>query len=276
MALAVVALVGLRAGSCLRVDRPYKPLSAKQLVAALSARANAVRSVRAETRMAHQTNQGKVKATVRLMAERGGKLRFDAVSPFDTPLSTLVANGSDFALVDAKSNRHYYGPASPCNLARLLRVRLRPDDVLTLLGGFTPMIAHERAELRWDERAGAEVLTLHGSNRKQVIRLQGSSANGRVRWDLLSSEISDAAGMVLLRITAKDHHTVKSLRVPRVISVEQPVYKTSLDVAFKKHEINLALPEVAFKLPSAGGMPSQRVDCATRLSTTKAPEKKTK
>jgi hypothetical protein len=260
--LGLIALLCLRGSSCLRTDRPYKAPKAAELVAHLRSRVARVRSVRAETRMSHHTNQGKVKATVRLMAALGGKLRFDAVSPFDTPLATLVSDGTRFALVDAQKNRHYHGPASPCNIARLLQVALQPADVLTVLAGGTPIIAHGSAKVEWDGRAAAEVLTLQGEELVQTVRLDGTDR----RWDLLLSELRTRKGELLLRIEPGDYRRIDSLRLPGRIHVSQPGNKAELDVVFRSEEVNLKLPAAAFELPGADGMPSQLVECTTVIT----------
>jgi len=260
--LGLLALVVLRGGSCVQIERPYKAPTAAEVVAALKARAARVRSTRAETRMSHRSSQGKIKATVRLMARRGGKLRFDAVTPFDTPLATLVSDGKKFGLLDAQKNRHYHGPASPCNIARLIGIVLHADDVLTILGGSTPLIKYDKAELRWDDRASAEVLTMRGPGGvNQTVRLDGTDR----RWDLLSSEIKDGKGATVLSIKTGRFVKRDGLRVPTTIAVRQPKYKAELDVSFKKQELNLTLPAAAFELPAAGGLPSQRVECHTEI-----------
>lgn len=257
----LVALACLPAARCASVQRPYKAPDAKTVLQALQRRAAAVRSLRAEARMSYQTHQGKVKATVRMMAQTGGKLRFDVVSPFDTPLATLVTEGGQFSLVDAQKNRHFHGPASPCNLSRLLRVQLRPEDVLTVLGGATPLITHDRKSLRWDDRAGSEVLTLHGKTSTQLLRLDGRDRG----WRLQSSEIRDNKGKLLLRLTADGYKRRGGVEVPTQMKVEQPTQKAVLALEFKRQEINIELPKIAFERPSAKSMPSQQVDCATTL-----------
>ncbi|MCC6748082.1 MAG: DUF4292 domain-containing protein [Deltaproteobacteria bacterium] len=267
VALALVGLGPLLGAHCLTVVRPYPPPKPEAVLAAIEARGRSVRTLRAEARMTHETAQGKVKATVRMLAEAGGKLRFDVVSPFDTPLATLVADGKEFALLDAQQNRHFHGPAAACNLARLLRVALEPNDVVRVLAGATPVIAHQRRQLAWDDRAGVEVLTLHGAQHTQLIELEAGVEGGRPRWEALRSEVRGAKGEVILRIVAKEHQTVGGVRLPSLLEVSQPTLGTSLELTFKQQEVNVTLPAAAFELPAAGGLPSQRVECHTALRT---------
>ncbi len=259
--VAGLALLLLRGASCTTIARPYPPPTAAELAAAVRARGLRVRSLRAETRMSLRSSEGKLKATVRLMAERGGRLRCDAVSPFDTPLMTLVVAGPKFAFLDAQKNRHYHGPASPCNVSRLLQVALSPDDIVTVLGGSTPLIPFVKAEVAWDERDGVEVLTLSGAEHTQTLRLDGRNRS----WNLVLSEIKERGGATVLRVESSGYHDVSGLAVPRELHVSQPKQGAELAVSFKRHELNLSLPAEAFELPEAGGLPSQHVDCATVL-----------
>jgi hypothetical protein len=262
LALAAIALTFLAGARCASVSRPYAAPSATDVEAAVRKRGAAVRALRGEARMSYVTKQGKVKATVRMMAAQGGKLRFDIVSPFDTPLATLVTSGGSFALVDSQKNRHFHGPATPCNISRLLRVQLQPRDVLTILGGGTPLIAHSSRSLRWDDRAGVEELTLVGKGGiKQTVRLDGRDK----RWRLLSSRIRDGKGKLLLALTAAEFKTQKSLSLPMRLKVRQPSQNAELELDFKKQEVNITLPDIAFERPAAGGLPSQRVDCDTQI-----------
>lgn len=257
IALLLSVLVLLRAGSCLRIERPYPPPTAEALLAAVQAHTRAVNTMRAEARMTHTDPKQKLKATVRMMARRVSDLRFDLVSPFDTPIATLVCHDGRFALVDAQKNRHYHGPASPCNLARLLQVHLPAAEVLTLLTGGAPLIAHDKRSVTWDERAGVEELRLSSSTLEQIIRLDGTKR----RWNILSLEIRTRRGETILRSGATDYRAVAGIELPKRIRLEQPMRSTTLELDFKHQEINLALPAVAFELPTASGLPSERVVC---------------
>jgi len=263
--LAVLAVTQLRAGSCAHVERPYAAPTAQQVVTAVLTRGLRVRTIRAETRASHASKAGKVKGTVRLMASTGGKLRFDLASPFDTPLATLVTDGKEFSLVDAQKGRHYTGPASPCNVGRLLQLVLSADEVRTILGGSTPVIKHERAALRWDDRDGSEVLTLEGNGLTQIIRLDGRDRS----WDLLQAEIRGPDGKLLLWLEAGGWRKLAGLRMPKTLHIKQPRQGAELWLTFRKTEINIELPAAAFILQQPNGLPSQKVACDTVVKVPK-------
>jgi outer membrane lipoprotein-sorting protein len=253
----IVVLVFLRAGSCLRIERPYPPPSSEALLAAIQHHGRAVRTLRAEARMTRITPRERIEARVRLMGKKPGELRFDVVSPFDTPIATLVSHGERFALLDAQNSRHYFGPASPCNLSRLLHVQLPPEEVLTILAGGAPLIAHATRTVAWDERDGVEVLRLESATLEQVIRLDPT----KKRWSVLSFEIRTTAGQVVLRSRASAHRRIGRLWVPQRIDLQQPQQDSAIELRFEHQELNISLPAAAFELPESGGFPSEEVTC---------------
>jgi|GEM_PF-5543386 hypothetical protein len=265
IALGVLSMTLLMGGRCMQVNRPYAAPTAEDLVNATLHRNRQLRAFRAEARMSHKTDQGLVKATVRMMAEVGKKVRFDVVSPFDTPLATLVADGKDFALIDTKQNRYFHGPASPCNLARLLRIQISAGDVLTILGGSTPVIEHHKRSISWDDRAGQELLKLEGARFRQEIRLKRSKDT----WELRRSVVYDLKGRELLKIIAGKFKTISGLRVATNLKISQPIYKAALEMRFVSREVNIKLPTIAFELPPSDGLIRERVVCSPEATSAK-------
>lgn len=260
VALIALFLIGAR---CAHVERPYQAPDAETIKIVLQKRMATFSSIRGEAKMSYKIPNGKVKATVRMMAERGHKLRFDVVSPFDTPLSTLQSNGKNFLLIDAKKNKRYHGPATPCNLSRLLRVGLKAEDIRLILAGFTPLIDHQQTKLSWDSVQGVEVLYLRGRHFEQIIKLDGRDKS----WPILSSEIKKLKGETILILHMNDHQWIKNdkfhEKMPRTITIEQPMQNALLDLSFKSREINIDLPQIAFSLPTDPAELGQYVDCNT-------------
>lgn len=263
-----VGLMGvtLSAGSCLTVDRPYSPPSAEALIRSIQQRAESVTTLRAEAKMTHRDRGDAIKATVRFMTSRTPhttQVRFDVVSPFDTPLATLVSDTNTFSLVDAQKNRHYYGPALPCNLARLIGIELPVEAIVAILNGSMALIAYDSAEVAWDGREGVEVLTLHGKTLQQTIRLESRDR----RWNVLSSEIVDTQGERLLYIVAQGYRREGELWHPQQITVQQTVrhtktpYERFLSLSFKKRDVNVTLEPVAFEPLKQEGLISEEVRC---------------
>ncbi|MBK8479703.1 MAG: DUF4292 domain-containing protein [Proteobacteria bacterium] len=255
-------LVLLHLGGCLPLGRPYPAPPATEILRALEQRALGLRTVRAEARVLWESAGEALKTTLRLLAAPVGRLRFDLISPFDNTLATWICRDGRFALRDARTNRHYFGPASPCNLARIIGVALEPAALQRVLAGSTPVIAHQRRTLRWSSRAAREELTLYGATLTQTIALR----RNRNDWDVEQSSIFDSRGRLLLRLSFAEPQEQDGLRLPALIKVEQPPRGTTVALSFRAREANLVLPARAFELPAARGLPSEEVRCTSAAS----------
>jgi hypothetical protein len=133
-----------------------------------------------------QTEKGKrLSGKVYVMLERPGSIRFDAMSPVDTPMAILTANESTFALMDVKSDAFYTGPPSACNVARMLQIPLPPAAVAGILTGTPPLMDPQEQRLEWKLK-GYHLLTLRRLHDMQVVQIvtgrQGTSALRYVYW----------------------------------------------------------------------------------------------
>jgi hypothetical protein len=247
----------LLAGCCTH-RRHYPPPTAARLTGVLKAGRGAPVSLRAEAKVDQWTKKGRIKLRVYMLAAPGGHLRFEAVSPFDTPLVTLTSDGTRFASIDHKHDVFYRGPAKACNIARVFGLALPPREVRrTLLGG-TPVIPHRRATLRWDRCEGAEVLTLSGrGGRTQRIWLRRK----RSSWQVLRSEVRNAKDQVLFELRFERFRRIEGRWVPRVIKVEQPRRKADLIIRYQKLELGVKIPPAAYQLRVPAGLPVRRLDC---------------
>ena len=77
----------------------------------------------------------RVRATVNMLVERDGHLRFEAEVSLQGTVATLATDGATFALLDARKNELSRGPACPANVASLIRIPLAPADVAAVLLG---------------------------------------------------------------------------------------------------------------------------------------------
>ena len=85
------------------------------------------------------------------MTSAPDSVRFDVFSPFGVTLSTLTADGRDFALFDMKEKSFLRGPANTCNVARSTQVPVPPFALVQLLRGEAPVLVHEasQASIAW-------------------------------------------------------------------------------------------------------------------------------
>lgn len=254
ISLPLVAMLVL--SGCYRRNYPRPTTTALIKIVGSHAR---VGTMRAKAKADQWTPKGRIKLRVYLLSAPRGKLRFEAVSPFDTPLATLTSDGQRFASIDHKQHRYYSGPAKPCNIARVLGLELEPEAVRQVLVGGVPILAHDKASLSWDRCQGHEVLTLQSSQsgRTQIVRLRRRGAGD---WRIQSSVVKQK-GKVLVELFFKSYRRIQGLHLPRVIQIKQPPHKSDLIIRYAKQEINVEIPEDAFRIKPPAGLPEQVLDC---------------
>jgi hypothetical protein len=259
MRRCLLVLVAILAGCPpAHVERPYAPPTAAELVQALQARAAQLRTLRADARVDHMGDGGeRVKLSVAMLLERGGKLRLEAESPLGGALATLVSDGQRFQLLDVRANRFLVGAAEPCNVARLIRVWLSPDDVVQVLMGGAPL-GGEPTGVRWDpSNGGREVLELRTPDGgRQTISLDARER----RWDVVAAERKDAEGKTLWRLEHDDFQTEGGVRLPMKTYVEEPPHHADVKIRYRSVEPNVATkPEQLHLEP--GGLKPEPVTC---------------
>ncbi len=263
-ALAGTGLVALFSSGCppKMVARPYPAPAAEELLAHLRARAGRVHSVRADAKVDYLADHGdRVKVSMMLVAADPDRLRMDAESPFGGTVASLASDGKQFEFLDVRNNRFLSGEATPCNIARLIRIELQPADVVTALEGSAPLLAGDdiKAEVSWDGRdGGRDVLTLHASSGQvETISLDAKDRH----WDVMSAELHDGAGAVLWRLTHSDFHDNGSERMPSRTTIEQPGRHADARIKYRSEELNVELPAAAFQLSPPAGVPVEPVRC---------------
>ncbi|HEX9103365.1 MAG TPA: DUF4292 domain-containing protein, partial [Polyangia bacterium] len=250
---ALVAVVVL-AGCPKPAVRPYPPPTADELMAALRARAEHFKTLRATAKVDYMANGGqRAKIKVNLLVARGGKLRIEADSPLGGALSTLTSDGNRFALLDVRENRFLQGPASACNVGRLTRLVIPPDDVVAVLMGGAPLDGAIKG-VAWDpNNGGREVLTLAlPDGGSEAIQLDARDK----RWDVMRAERRDAAGKVLWRVTNdgwKDRDG--GVRMPDVEDVEEPPHGADAEIKFRGIEPNVEIGDDLFRLAPPQNVP---------------------
>jgi outer membrane lipoprotein-sorting protein len=243
-------------------QRPYPPPTAAELIASLRAHADHLHSLRATAKVDHLANGGqRVKVKVTMLLARPDKLRFEAESPLGGTLAYLTADGRDFALLDVRENRFLVGPANSCNVARLIRLTLPPEDIVTLLMGDVPL-AGEPGDVSWDpSHGGREVLTLHTPDGgRETIKLDGRDK----RWDLVGAERMDAQGHVLWRLNDDGWSDHDGIRMPDTIHVEDPAHKADAVVKLRALEPNASLSDSVFQLQPPDKITPEQASCDTQ------------
>ena len=228
-------------------------------MAALRGRAEHLKTLRAAAKVDHFANGGeRVRVKVNMLLARGGKLRIEADSPLGGSLATLTSDGAKFALLDVRANRYLTGPAKACNVARLIRLALPPDDIVAVLMGGAPLDGTIKS-VGWDPNSGGrEVLTLSlPDGGEEIIKLDARDK----RWDVMRAERHDAGGHVLWRATNDNYKDRGEFRLPDVIDVEEPPHGADAEIKFRSLEPNVDIADDLFRLAPPEGLTPEPADC---------------
>jgi hypothetical protein len=214
-------------------------------------------SFRGASVMDYWFGKDRIKGSMLVMGTVGAKVRFNALSPAgESVMADLACNGSDFVLVDFQNNCALRGPCNQDSIAQLLRISLAPDDFFALALGATPVLAEATGTTTWDAAKGQERVELRSSAGSQTIVIDGRDG----RWDVLSSELRDAAGGTVWKVENTDFESVKDAsgkahRVPGKSRLTQPAQKADLIVEWEERELNVPLEDDRFVLEPPAGLP---------------------
>src|SRR5579863_2960205 len=203
------ALVGTACSHAPLVARPYPAPSGEALFASLRARQAAVAGMTARVRATSWLGGERVRATVNMLVERDGHLRFEAEVSLEGTVATLATDGASFALYDARKNELSRGPACPANVASLIRIPLAPAEVAAILLGDARLLDAASVDgpplVGWDAHLGADALAVRdraGGALQLFFEGEGAAR------ELVAAARVGADGAPLWRTSYRDFETV--------------------------------------------------------------------
>lgn len=257
-ACILLALGALTTSGC--CPRPWPkgkvalPSAAEVLRVAATGRVP-LRSISGGAKVDTFTPQGRARVREVVVAERSGRLRFETLSPFEQPLSTLVSDGNKFALYDLAKKRYYHGPATPQNISRLLPIRMRGQDIAQLLMGEPPLIAPAPSGFAVDRCNSAYELTylLPASKAAgQPAALQTVSFDAERLVPVRTRLTLD--GKLAWEITFEDHREVSGALIPHKIRYVAPADQVDLLVLYTDVTLNETFESDLFVIPPPRGV----------------------
>jgi hypothetical protein len=266
-------LLALLATGCAHAPpaaRPYPAPTAQAIMAALATRQHALVAMNARARATSWLGGERVRATVNMLVERDGHLRFEAEVTLQGTVATLVTDGSSFALLDARRNELRRGSACPANVAALIRIPLAPAEVAAVLLGDARLpeaAAGTEPTVSWDSGRGADVLTVHDRDGGSLqLFFRGVDA-GR---DLIAVVRTGVDGARLWRTSYESFETFAGRRLPgRILFAERnSSFDDGVEIQFKDRSVAETPPAAAFTLAAPPGVTEREVGCgeSTRLN----------
>jgi outer membrane lipoprotein-sorting protein len=241
-------------------QRPYPTPAAEELLAGLTAQQKAVRGMGARVRATSWLGGERVRATVNMLVERDGRLRFEAEVSLQGMVAALATDGKTFALYDARKNELSRGPACPANVASLIRIPLGPADVAAVLLGDVRLPARATAkEVAWDPVRGADMLSYRFEDGVFELYFRGQGGSRA-----LSAIVRRGPeGARLWQTAYEDFETTGGARVPQVIRFAERdgTFEDGVEITFKDRTLNAPPPADAFTLATPPGAQVFEVGC---------------
>jgi hypothetical protein len=267
LARAALAL-GVFIASCVHtppVARPYPAPTSETLAAALAVQQQAVAGMSARVRATSWLGGERVRATVNMLVERDGRLRFEAEVSLQGTVATLATDGVTFALLDARKNELSRGPACPANVASLIRIPLAPAEVAAILLGDARLPEAADVDgpplIGWDAHLGADVVAVRdraGGSLQLFFHGEGAARQ------LIAATRVGADGTPLWRTSYKDFETVAGQRLPRTIlfAERSASFDDGVEIRFKDRALDGQPPPGAFTLAPPPGVAVRDVGCS--------------
>jgi len=96
-------------------------------------------------------------------------------------------------LSDLREKHFYVGPATACNIARLIRVPIPPHALVSLLRGQAPIVRHDASQVLWSAK-GHYVVTLKGArNAEEELHLEPHPSDFELPWQSQRMRLIDVA-----------------------------------------------------------------------------------
>jgi hypothetical protein len=262
-----LAAAGMGCGHA-QIKRGYAEPSQQELLGALHERQDATKSLNLETRTTSWLGGDRVRATVLMLVQREGKLRFEAEVSLKGTVAALTTDGQGFSLLDMERNEFKQGPACPANVASLVRIPLAPNEIAAILLGDAPLQAESKlVATTWDAEMGAERLSFEtpGENNKStrlnvflrresrgwaVVAVEGLATNTMKKqgwWRVRYEELTPMAGVYF----------------PNIIRFAEPnaSFDDGVEIKIKDRRINPEIPEDSFHLKAPSDFFIQNVNC---------------
>lgn len=243
----IAAALALLATGCRpRVPPPDLSLEPAALLAQVQAAQGRVLSVQGEARVHVETASGSATVSQFIAAEVPDRLHLEVLDFFGNPAAVLVAADGRFSLLDARRKVLYVGAATPENLARLVPLPLRAEELVRILCGAAPLL--DGRAVRAEPGPGHVALALEAGARTQALRIGPGAA---VERSALRTGGVLARGDYDLAFSAP--RDAGALRFPGEVTLRSDAPRTRLDLRWRDAEVNAALSPALFKLaPPAG------------------------
>ena len=227
------------------------PSEPGSLLSALADHGRELKSLRAELSLEVWRQGERVRISEFLALDQDGRLRFDILTPFGQPMTTVVSDGTRLTVFELENKRFRVGEATAENLATLLPVDLSPKELVMVLRGRAPQIEHRDVRLDWNTQRGWYQIELINEGERQLIEMAPT--------DLKVRRVRHWRGNVL-RYDAHfaEYEGEGHAALPLRMRFEFPGENAQIDIEVVSHEINAELPAETFILKPPRGIRAEQ------------------
>jgi hypothetical protein len=265
LALGTVASLGACCTPAFVAQRPHPAPDAQMLLNELRQRQQVVRGADLETRAESWLGGQRTKATVLMLVERGGRLRFEAEVALQGAVATLVTDAGKFAFLDLQQHVFKQGPACADNVASLIPVALEPADIAAMLLGDAPLRPDARAvRVEWDGKRAADVLVIENGlwvafkpgkpgAPWDIVGVEAGGADPKTRWRVAYDDLKPSGGA----------DATGRYSFPNTIRFAEPGrdFDDGVEIVVKDRKLNPSFRPQAFTLAAPDGYQVQTVPC---------------
>jgi hypothetical protein len=212
------------------------------LLAAWTARAGELHSLRGSARVSLDGARGASSSRQLLAMERPARLRVEVLGLLNQRIAVLATDGERYDLYRAESGAVESGEIRPSVLFEVAGVPLTPEEAVAVLLGAP------RLELPGGEITGA----VERSDAALRFEIRGSGLHWSIfefdAQELLSGyELAGPEG-ALFQVRYRDYREVAGTRFAHRVELDFPASELRAEVEFRGVELNAALPEAIFRL----------------------------
>lgn len=215
-----------------------------------------------EARASQYSDSGALKGKLLVLLQRPGRLRMEGLSPTDDMVSVLASDGERFTSFLRGEATCWTGRACPENVGRFASVPLEVDELVGVLLGRPPIIAHAGAAMKWDASVGAYRVELAGAaadlglSHGRTQRLWVAHGDGRiVRVALLEG------GRAKVDVRYSEFRKVGGHLVPGRLDVALARESTDLRLEYREVDVAAELGAEAFVFACPGGTTMEELPC---------------
>ena len=243
--------------SCTGYKRPYTVPKASSILTNLAF--TKVISLRSKGKVDAMMGKGKrFKVKVFLIADRQGRLRFDAVTPppMNATVLLLTSDGETFRANDQRNKKYFEGKAGVCSINSMLGIPLTPAQLFSMLIG-EPAVRGGTQSLAWDKKCGCEVITV--TKGATTAKLWVLGHKGKSHWRVVKQIIKGPKGSVKVEYRGFKKHA--GVIIPHRVRLTSPGKKGDTVFSWSKIEINPEVEVEAFTQDPPPNVEIRRLIC---------------